>query len=141
MCRETHRWNQWEVLKQAMLYHGDITPFLHENEPAPASRGKLLAPLGDPIRSALLQIELAVVSDVGEHLVKATYLLEGDSPLVFSCLEIPSAVDTSIHTAHLPNTEAVICLLSAGNIAATQEWLKKCVEHNIYMYNVSHFRP
>ena len=40
------------------------------------------------------------------------------------------AVDTSIHTAHVSNTEAFIHL-SAGNVAAAQEWLiytRICVE-------------
>ena len=81
---ETRWWFQWEVLKQVMLYFGDVLPFLQENELAPANRGKLLTILSDPLKSNLLQVELAVVMDVGEQFVKATYSLKGDGLLVFS---------------------------------------------------------
>ena len=106
-----------------MLYFGDIVPFLQENELAPATRGKILAILGDPVKSTRLQVELAILMDVGEHFVKATYSLEGDGPLVFSCFEVLSAVNASIHAAHLPNTQAVIHRLTGGNTAAAQECL------------------
>ena len=33
--------------------------------------------------------------DVGEHFVKATYSLEGDGALVFTCIEVLSTVDAS----------------------------------------------
>ena len=106
---ETRWWSRWEVLKQVMLYFGDIVPFLQENELAPATAtcGKILAILGDPVKSTRLQVELAILMDVGEHFVKATYSLEGDGPLVFSCFEVLSAVNASIHAAHLPNTQHV----------------------------------
>ncbi len=29
---ETRWWSHWEVLKQVMLYYGDIEPFLVEND-------------------------------------------------------------------------------------------------------------
>ena len=38
-------------------------------------------------KSQLLMIELAIVVDAGEPFIKATYFLEGDGPLVFSCYE------------------------------------------------------
>ena len=128
---ETRWWSLWEVLKQVMLYFGDIVPFLQENELASATRGKILAILGDPVKSTRLQVELAILMDVGEHFVKATYSLEGDGPLVFSCFEVLSAVNASIHAAHLPNTQAVIHRLTGGNTAAAQECLTyawQCVE-------------
>ena len=60
--------------------------FLHENELAPAYLSKILTILGDPQKSALLQVELAVVVDTGEQLVKANYTLEGDGLLGYTCL-------------------------------------------------------
>ena len=36
--------------------------------------------------------------DVGKHFVKATYFLEGDGPLVFSCYEKLSAVSQFCQT-------------------------------------------
>lgn len=43
--------------------------------------------LSDPESLLKLKLELAVAIDVGEHFFKATYYLEGDGPLVFSCYE------------------------------------------------------
>ena len=60
---------------RAMLYFGDIAPFLQENDLSPAGRGKILGILADPQKKILLQVELAVVVDIGEHFVKATYSL------------------------------------------------------------------
>ena len=56
-----------------MLYFGDMAPFVSENKAGPANCSKILAILGDSRKCALLQVELAVVIDVGEHFVKATY--------------------------------------------------------------------
>ena len=83
---ETRWWSKWEVLKQVMLLFG---PFLQENsDVSPATHGKLIKILTNPSKKAYLMIELAVVIDIGEHFVKATYSLEGDGPLVFSCFKI-----------------------------------------------------
>jgi hypothetical protein len=137
---ETRWWSRWEVLKQAMLYFGDIEPFLHENEVAPAYKGRVLAILNDPQKKSRFQVKLAVVIDVGEQFVKATYSLEGDGPLVFTCFEVLSAVDASIHTSHLPNTSAVIEHLSTiPRIAiSSQQWLayaRKCVEPGLNYFH------
>ena len=45
-------------------------------------------------------------------------LLKDDGSLVFSAFEILSAVNASIHTAHLPNTEAIIRTITGSNSAA-----------------------
>ena len=93
----------------------------------------MLAILNDPQKKSHLQVELAVVIDVGKQFVKATYSLEGDGPLVFTCFEVLTAVDASIHTGHLPNTSAVIQHLSRnfGNTISSQQWLayaRRCIE-------------
>ena len=129
---ETWWWSRWEVLKQVMLFFRDIAPFLLENEIALANREKILAIPRDPRKKSCLEMELAVVIDVGEQFVKATYNLEGDSPLFFSCSKVLSAVDAAINTAHMPNTLAVIERICGTGIAiSSQQWLayaNKCVE-------------
>ena len=45
---ETQWWSHWEVLKQSMLYFGDIEPLLHENEVSPAYRTEVIDILNDP---------------------------------------------------------------------------------------------
>ena len=41
----------------------------------------------DPDTDRDLDIELAAMIDAGKHFVQATYYLEGDGPLVFTCYE------------------------------------------------------
>lgn len=48
-----------------MLYFADVESFLEESDIAPSYRGKLMAILKDPQKKSLLQVELAVVIDVG----------------------------------------------------------------------------
>ena len=56
--------------------------------------------------------------DVGEHFVKATYYLEGDGPLVFSCYEKSKAVAEACQAPHFPNVRAVAAAIA--NEDATQ---------------------
>ena len=49
---------------------------------APALNSKLLAYFEDVQKNVYLQLELAAIVDWCEHFVKATYLLEGDGPIV-----------------------------------------------------------
>ena len=80
---------------------------------------------------------MAVIVDVGKQFVQATYSLEGDSPLVFSAFEILSAVNESIGTAHLPNTEAVIRAIAGSNSTASEQlmlYAKNCVKPGLSYY-------
>ena len=71
----TRWWSKWEVMHQVFLYFGDVEPFLCENEDiAPATRGKLLAFFSDPNKKAVLQIELAAITNWREPF-KVTALL------------------------------------------------------------------
>ncbi len=128
----TRWWSQWEVMHQLMVYFGDVEQFLTSNEMfAPATKPKLLFILTDTCKSASLQMELAAVVDAGESLVKATYVLEGDGPLVLECYEIMSTVLASIQAGYYPNVEAVSRKLSPGNSAAQRRWVTyalQCVE-------------
>ena len=58
--------------------------------------------LSDPESLVNLKLELAVIIEVGEHFVKATYFLEGDGPLVFSCYEKLQAVAEACQLASPP---------------------------------------
>ena len=81
-------WSKWEVINQAMVQFGEILPFLERNEDVGlATRQKLLPLLKDVQKCSILRIELAAVVDYGEPFVKATYNLEGDGDLVFTCYE------------------------------------------------------
>ena len=86
----TRWWSKWEVLKQVLEYFGDVEPFLRENENdhlAPATTGQLLDIFNDASDAKELELELAALIDGGSHSVTATYYLEGDGPLIFSCYE------------------------------------------------------
>ena len=92
---ETRWWSKWEVYRQLLEQFGDVAGFLNDAEVeniAPKIVAQLRAILSDPQRFVDLKLELAVTIDVGEHFVKATYYLEGDGPLVFSCYEKLKAV-------------------------------------------------
>ena len=97
---DTRWWSRREVFHQLLLQFGDVVPFLDAHpEFFRATREKLLQILSDQQRLACLRIELAAVVDMGEYFVKATYHLEGDGPLVFSCIEVLTAFTASMQTA------------------------------------------
>ena len=70
--------------------------------------------------------------DVGKHFVKATYLLEGDGPLVFSCCEKLSAVSQFCQTPCFPNVRAIATAIAkedpCQNVTALKRSAKACVE-------------
>ena len=84
-----------EVYHQLMVQFGDVARFVEEakdTKVCPQLLPQLQAILSNPQRLMNLKLELAATIDVGEHFVKATYLLEGDGPLIFACYEKLSAV-------------------------------------------------
>ncbi len=132
---KTRWWSRWEVLHQVLQQFGDVELFLRNNaDISPTTRSKLLEILSDPQKSSLLKIELAVVSDLGEHFVKATYTLEGDGPLVFDCFE---AIINLRAVMHYPNTHAVIRHLQQPPVIE-QQWQAyalQCVEPGIQYFH------
>ena len=109
---KTYSETQW----WSRFFFCDVLPFLQENtQLAPATRAKLLDIFSDLNQKSYLLVELAVVIDIGEHFVKATYSLEGDGPLVFSCFEILSSINAAIDNLYLPITEAVIKSLTESD--------------------------
>ena len=71
--------------------------------------------LSDEQRWIKLQLELAAVLDIDEQFVKATYYLEGDGPLVFSCYERLQTVAEAWQAPHFPNVRAVSSAIAREN--------------------------
>ena len=75
---------------------------------------------------------------MGEPLVKATYALEGDGPLVFSCFERLQTVANACQVPHFRNVHAVAVVITAGdptkNVAALEQEAKRSVEPGIQWF-------
>ena len=128
---ETRWWSRWEVIEQVHNLYGDIQGFLENNEMAPATKEKLLSLLCHPQKRVLLKVEIAAIVDAGRPLVKATYILEGDGPLVVQCYEELSKVSASFSTAYYPNTKAQSTAEESGNPTFEQtlmDYATKCIE-------------
>lgn len=112
---DTRWWSKWEVLNLVMQYFGDVEPFLRENDISPVCRANLLELFDDVNNLRDLNIELAAMIDAGRHFVAATYYLEGDGPLVFTCYERLSALSHAIAIESYPNLEAKARHYANGN--------------------------
>ena len=129
---ETRWWSRWEVLEQVQNLYGDIEGFLKDSDMAPATKEKLLTLLSHPQKCVLLKMELAAVIDAGRPLVQATYVLEGDGPLLLQCYEEVSKVSASFSTGYYPNVNAVAQATAAesGNPAFEQtliDYANQCI--------------
>ena len=115
------------MFKQLLEQFGDVEQFLQVAEVyriAPHIVSQLQAILADPEHLVNVKLELAVTIDVGEHFVKATYDLESDAPLMFSCYERFKAVAEARQAPHFPHTRAVVIAIvneDATQVAATLE--------------------
>lgn len=134
--RPTRWWLKWEVIKQLHDTFGDIPSFV-EDEDLPTSTLKLKEIIDDPPKNRKLQVELAMTVDVGEPLVKATYQLEGDGPLVLSAYEEIAAHCVAISHQYYPNTNAVATKLSSNRSNFKQQLLYygKCVQAAYEYFN------
>ena len=112
---DTRWWSRWEVMKQIHDLFGDVESFVTTADLSPAAKLKLQNIMNNLTLKPQLMVELAITVDAGEPFVKATYFLEGDGPLVFSCYEKILALKASVSTAFYPNTIAVINTLANGN--------------------------
>ncbi len=107
----TRWWSKWEVLRDLHNSFGDVHSFLQDSD-LPPSRLKLLEILDHDPDKRKLCMELAVVVDAGEPIVKATYRLEGDGPLALTAYEEISTLRNTISIQHYPNVDAVAKNLS-----------------------------
>ena len=122
----TRWWSKWEVMNLVLEYFADVEPFVRENDHlAPATRAHLMEIfnfLGD---SKDLELELAAFVDGGNHFVSATYYLEGDGPLVFSCYERLATVSNAVTVAAYPNVEGVARRQAVGNLPVYNQLVPK----------------
>ena len=134
----TRWWSKWEVLNQVVDYFGYVEPFLRENEEiCPANRQHLLEIFDDPQSLQELRMELAALVDAGVHFIKATYYLEGDGPLIFTCYEKLSAVSRAVAVDNYPNTLAVARESAGGNAALCNQLIaraKACFQPGLQFY-------
>ena len=73
-----------------------------------------------------LKLELAAIVHVGESFVKAIYVLKGDGPLVFSCIERLQTVANACQVPHFRNVHAVAVAIAAGDPQKMlQHWNRK----------------
>ena len=136
---ETRWWSKWEVLRQVSEYFGDVEPFLRENdEVSPANRRRLLEIFDDPQSCQDLRLELAALVDAEVHFVNATYYLEGDGPLIFTCYERLSAVTRAVAVGNYPNTTAVAREIAGGNAVLCNQLMaqaKACIQPGFQFYH------
>ena len=123
----TRWWSRWEVYHQLLLFFGDVLPFLENNQDvAPKLTGRLSANIHDPQQLCHLKLELAVVVDIGQHFVKATYDLEGDSALALCCYErlqaVCNACRMNVAEMHLPNLHSVARDVAKAQPDITMAW-------------------
>jgi hypothetical protein len=91
----------------------------------------------DPVSVRDLELELAAIIDAGKHFVSATYYLEGDGPLVFSCYEHLAALAHAIAIDSYPNTEAKARQYAAGNVPLYNQLIaqaKACITPGFRFY-------
>ena len=73
----------------------------------------------------------------GVHFVNASYYLEGDGPLIFSCYERLSAVSHAVAVDHYPNTSAVARETVVGDAALYSQLIlqaKACIKPGLQFY-------
>ena len=125
----------WEVYKQLTEQFGDLQEFLanaKRGNVAPQISRQLVDFLSGLDKVLSLKLELAAIVHVGESFVKAIYVLKGDGPLVFSCIERLQTVANACQVPHFRNVHAVAVPIAAGyptkNVAALEQETKRSVE-------------
>ena len=110
---------------------GDVRPFLEATEDVGlVTYAKMRAILDDPLKNALLQLELAVTIDAGCPFVQATYRLEGDGSLGLVCYEELDKLLQAIRVAHYLNVTRISQLLAQGqpHVPQGSKYASSCVQ-------------
>ena len=140
---ETRWWSRWEVYDQLLLLFGDVRPFLEANQDvAPKLTDHLWAIINDSQQLCRLKLELAVVIDIGQHFVKATSDLEGDSALSLCCYQriqaVCSACQFNVPEMHVPNLRSVAVDLATAYPDVTEAWAMAygfdCVREAVHFF-------
>ena len=125
----TRWWSKWEILDQLLVSFGDIELFLDNNpDLGQASRDKLLGFFSNTQKNVYLKLELAAIVDWGRPFVTATYNLEGDGPLVFTCYETVQTIVSAIQAANTPNVNAVVRTISSVPRQQMVKYVDTCVK-------------
>lgn len=96
------------VVKQIMLYFGDIQPFLDENKDIGAAlQSKLLFYFQTLQTHSKLQVEIVATVDWD-------YDLEGDDPLGLECYERIDRILASVDMENIPNVRAIASFSSTS---------------------------
>lgn len=87
---------------------GDVQRFIDEmvRENVAPQISRQLVDFFSHLNVISLKLELAALVDVGEVFVEATYIFEGDGPLVLSCFETLQGICNACQIVHLPNVHA-----------------------------------
>ena len=88
---------------------------LRERQICPANVSHILEMLANNDQEKRLQLELAAVVDVAEPFVKATYILEGDGELVFTCYSALQQLATHASEVRYTNLAAKAAEVAGGN--------------------------
>ena len=73
-----------------------------------------------------------------DDVVNATYYLEGDGPLIFTCYERLSAVTRAVAVGNYPNTTAVAREIAGGNAVLCNQLMaqaKACIQPGFQFYH------
>ena len=126
------------MMNLVLEYFADVEPFVRENDHlAPATRAHLMEIFNSPGDSKDLELELAAFVDGGNHFVFATYYLEGDGPLVFSCWERLATVSNAVAVAAYPNVEGVARRQAVGNLPVYNQLVAKakaCINPGLQLF-------
>ena len=129
------------MYQQLLEQFGDVCGFLEmvkETKICAQIVPQLLEIMPDPQRLIDLKLELDVTIDVGQHFVKATYYLESDGSLMFSCYEKLKVVAEACQTPHFANVRAVAVSIANQDASQNGELLerkaKECVQPAILSF-------
>ena len=125
-----------------MVMFGDVQTFVSSHSDITSYSIKLLSILSDPVKQRLLLLELAAVIDAGECMVKVTYKLESDGPMVLETYELVNSILESFKMQHVPNVDAISRQLAQTDSGAEQQLksygLLSCVKPG-YQYLIDTF--
>ena len=103
----TRWWSRFEVICQVHDIFSDVCTFLHGSDLPATTTPKLPEILQNPTKCRKLKVELCITVDSMRPFVQATYLLEGDGPLVFTAYEQIRKLYNHISLEHYPNVSAL----------------------------------
>lgn len=123
------------MYKQLLEQFGDVQRFIDDivrENVAPQILRQLVDFFSHLNNVISLKLELAALVDVGKVFVKATYILERDGPLVFSCFETLQGVCNPCQNVRLPNVHAIaVATVDADptqNVGAFEQEAKRSVQ-------------